>query len=53
MRYPDRKAVRARVKDIAAGVRAGPAANKAIDAVNACLAIIIAAGAGAAGGRSG
>lgn len=49
----DKNAVRARAKDIAAGDWAGAAVKKAIDAVNASLAIVIAAGAGAAGGRSG
>jgi hypothetical protein len=47
----DKKAVRARAKDIAAGDWAGAAVKKAIDAVNASLAII-AAGAAAAGGSS-
>jgi Golgi phosphoprotein 3 GPP34 len=48
----DRKLVRARAKDIAAGDWAGAAVKKAIDAVNASIAIVIAAGAVAAGGSS-
>src|SRR5262249_14586279 len=49
----DKKAVKARAKDIAAGDWAGAAVKKAIDAVNATIAVvIIAAGAGGAGGSS-
>jgi hypothetical protein len=49
----DKKAVRARAKDIAAGDWAGPAVKKAIDTVNATLAaVIIAAGAAGAAGSS-
>jgi hypothetical protein len=48
----DKKAVRARAKDIAAGEWAGAAVKKAIDAVNASIAIIIASGAAAAGSSS-
>ena len=44
----DKKAVQARAKDIAAGDWAGAAVKKAIDAVNASIAIIIAAGAAGA-----
>ena len=50
----DKKAIRARAKDIAAGDWAGAAVKKAIDAVNAAQAsIIIGAGAAAAVVRSG
>ncbi len=48
----DRKLVRARAKDIAAGDWAGAAVKKAIDAVNASIAIVIAASAAAAAGSS-
>ncbi|MBO0847625.1 MAG: GPP34 family phosphoprotein [Nocardioides sp.] len=48
----DKKLVLARAKDIAAGDWAGDAVNKAIDAVNAGIAVIIAAGAATAGGSS-
>jgi hypothetical protein len=48
----DKKAVRARAKGIAAGDWAGAAVKKAIDAVNASIAIVITASAGAAAGRS-
>jgi hypothetical protein len=48
----DKRAVRARAKDIAAGEWAGAAVKKAIDAVNASIAVIIVAGAAAAGGSS-
>jgi hypothetical protein len=44
----DKKAVRSRAKDIAAGDWAGAAVKKAIDAVNATVAVIIATSAGAA-----
>jgi hypothetical protein len=44
----DKKAVRARAKDIAAGDWAGAAVKKAIDAVNATVAIIIINAAGTA-----
>ena len=46
----DKKAVQARAKDIAAGDWAGAAVKKAIDAVNASIAIIIAVGAAGAAG---
>jgi hypothetical protein len=49
----DKKTVRRRAKDIAAGDWAGAAVKKAIDAVNATVAVIIATSAGAAAGRSG
>ena len=46
----DKKAIRARAKDIAAGDWAGPAVKKAVEAVNASvIVIVIAAGAGGAG----
>jgi hypothetical protein len=48
----DKKAVRARAKDIAAGDWAGAVVKKAIDAVNATVVVIITANAGAAAGRS-
>jgi hypothetical protein len=48
----EKKAVRARAKDIAAGDWAGAAVKKAIDAVDASIAIIIAAGAAGAGSSS-
>jgi hypothetical protein len=48
----DKKAVRARAKDIAAGDWAGAAVKKAIDAVNATIAIVIAADPAGAGGSS-
>jgi hypothetical protein len=43
--HGEKKAVRARAKDIAAGDWAGAAVKKAIDAVNASITVIIAAGA--------
>jgi hypothetical protein len=48
----DKKAVRARARDIAAGDWAGAAVKKAIDAVNAGIAVIIVAGAAGAGSSS-
>jgi len=48
----DKKAVNSRAKDIALGDWAGPAVKKAIDAVNASIAIVIAISAGGAGGSS-
>jgi len=48
----NKKAVRARAKDIAAGDWAGAAVKKAIDAVNASIAIVIAVGAAGAAGSS-
>jgi len=48
----NKKLVRARAKDIAAGEWAGAAVKKAIDAVNASIAIVIAVTAAAAGGSS-
>jgi hypothetical protein len=48
----DKKLIRARAKDIAAGEWAGAAVKKAIDAVNASIAIVIAVTAAAAGGSS-
>jgi hypothetical protein len=49
----DKKTVRTRANEIAAGDWAGAAVKKAIDAVNASIAIIVAAGtAGAAGSSS-
>jgi hypothetical protein len=49
----DKKTVRGRAKEIADGDWAGAAVKKAIDAVNASVAVIIATSAGAAVGRSG
>jgi hypothetical protein len=49
----NKKAVRARAKEIAGGDWAGEAVKKAIDAINASVAILIAAGAVGAGGSSG
>jgi hypothetical protein len=47
----EKKSVRARAKDIAAGDWASAAVKRAIDAVNASVVVIIAAGASSAGGR--
>jgi hypothetical protein len=48
----NRRTLRARAKDIAAGDRTGAAVKKAIEEVNAAVIIAIAAGGAVAGGAS-